>query len=1757
MDQQTEGLSLDQVLGNPTSPSGSGTATQQPDMLTYANQQLASGMSPDDAMQATINKYPEGQGFRFGLSPDQKSFYDKGASSGPLSLSEVLSQPVDSTQKKRQRYTSEPIKPDSTASMVGKSLLMGVKEGITDPLFRLQSSIQDYLTHPELRESQDAGKVTPEQKAAAELIGAKVGDNWGPVLKMRPETLAKSQNLIDQVMGIDPKEQAARDEAIAKGEVYSGPVEGLLQHSAVKDVINSVYNPNESNTLLYHRVNEVAHLMEVVKHPQQYDKEDVKAAQEVLDEYKKQGEKGTWDKTKEALQQIKEHPLGLVNTLVADPELMLAPEARIGTSMYGTKLAQAGEAAAKASRYERLAASVAKSANAMPDVKAAAEQQARLYTEQAQKLGEQVNKISRKLLGTDIISGAISGASINAAIAAEQEKAQQGYVQKGSLAAPMTLGAVLGGGLTALHGGPKVPLHEDLNARVSEGTTRETGPSAQAVPDVNTGKKPGEPLSPDTPINKNSHVPYYGGVDATGKVIHIDEKTPEFLPIKNIDGKVNKIPVLKTVAYHEQVEFPLMHMEGPIAADTLQQLMNRIGDEGKIPANVIEKLKAGKSLTYPEAHEIATLAENHLVRTLYKTDPKVYQDSLKPYIKDVGKANKTAEGSDIPVGLDTKPYDDMGHPEVLKGSGDRPQVDNVEPGAEKHTDNKQKGKIDKRLLAVGATAGAGATIGAIAAPEGEKKAGAIAGGLAGLSLAAVMGMGDIAARGLGKKEAGMFGGRKMATYNAADEMMASKMEEIGKTPEQIHLATGMSRDAAGNWVKEIPDQGMSLVPKDHPNWQRAKKEAIPLSTVVNHPLLETAYPDLLHEIKIKVDPELETAGSFNPSKKTLTIRSLETLEEAGKKNPSRTPISVIAHELQHGIQELEGFPRGSNVAWETYKMGPVRDYLEGRQEAVYQKWLEAINKGDVQAEAKYDGMLKEISNKIDKDIPRKAKWNYVASAGEVQARDVQTRMRMSPEEVATKSPRMTEDVPLKNQIVSKGPDVIAKFDPNQAGKIDPELLKKFGKAAALGTIGATLGAKYIDEEHKLKGAWTGAAIALVGGEVRWNKLFPTIKSIREHDPRFNVNDVLDNWDHARAAAQRTTIQAQQKIAKLAPGKISQQKITNWLDGDKSIKLTDGEYEAAKIARQFYDSLGHAAQDAGVLKDFLQDYINHEWGDNAKAKALQQQVMESFPTNMSPKDRHALARKFLTLEQGKVAGLVPKTENVVDLMGMYSNSMSRAMANKTLIDSLKVKTLDPKGEVKAIMGATKAPYNYVPINHPQLNGVRVHPSIAPSLDFLFYTKGGKGAVQALESANTAIKRMQVSFSLFHVKALIDAYFGANTLMGTFKNVYDIATAASGKSRFHKAYMQGGPGDIVDMAMKGGLKSDMGGHVSSEDIRGNSLYDALDTTSKFMDSMIPGTGKIPEIIKKANKLSDKFVWENVHTGLKGTTFMNVYERLQRSHAADLLKDPNYRMPSNEEIAKQAASFTNDVFGGLNWRRLADDATTKMGRSLALALASPAGRRLSQVMLFAPDWTYSTIRSFVKAIDQGSGLKGLLQPKYMADLHRQYIVRSAFIYLTLYNALNVAMSGHPIWDNKDPLTVDLGNGERMQANKHFLEVPHMLTNPAKFWLGKMGTVPSEALDQLFKREYLTPEGGPPMKQGRLEHAASRLLPFTLEGQEGQGLPERMSSLAGFPIYGQPTSGPRGEALQEEKKSKRKEKAKEAARVRKEKKQRELYGE
>ena len=81
--------------GGSTTPA-TANVPAQPEMLAYANQQIAAGKSPDDAMVAMKAKFHENNPqFSFGMSPDGKSFVDNGqADSGSPQIKPLTDQQI-------------------------------------------------------------------------------------------------------------------------------------------------------------------------------------------------------------------------------------------------------------------------------------------------------------------------------------------------------------------------------------------------------------------------------------------------------------------------------------------------------------------------------------------------------------------------------------------------------------------------------------------------------------------------------------------------------------------------------------------------------------------------------------------------------------------------------------------------------------------------------------------------------------------------------------------------------------------------------------------------------------------------------------------------------------------------------------------------------------------------------------------------------------------------------------------------------------------------------------------------------------------------------------------------------------------------------------------------------------------------------------------------------------------------------------------------------------------------------------------------------------------------------------------------------------------------------------------------------------------------------------------------------------------------------------------------------------------------------
>lgn len=666
----------------------------------------------------------------------------------------------------------------------------------------------------------------------------------------------------------------------------------------------------------------------------------------------------------------------------------------------------------------------------------------------------------------------------------------------------------------------------------------------------------------------------------------------------------------------------------------------------------------------------------------------------------------------------------------------------------------------------------------------------------------------------------------------------------------------------------------------------------------------------------------------------------------------------------------------------------------------------------------------------------------------------------------------------------------------QGGFVTPKSLKNLVKFGIIPAIGATVGMHLASPEHELKGAVLGAIAGLFAARAKPVDTFQRIKFVMQHPNLPDIKVLTSGYQSIYHGVQREAFNTREQIKKLVPDASRREMLTHALEGKDVGPLSVNERQALMVAKNFYQRLGNAGIQAKVLKQILPNFVNHEW-----------------LSDRGDWTRHNLHRKLKSYADGMESGRVPKTLDLAELTQMYGRDMARAFATKHLQTGLRDFAVDLKGNT-AIMPADKAPHNYKQIDHPALMGMAVHPSIVDPLSFIYEHPYGPGQ-QALSVLVSSTKRLKLGLSLFHPFTLGLVHLTTHPWMshgGVAKAMKEIAQSTVGKTQMQNLYKTGGYGDMFDIAMKGGVGITHPGHgdVVDADVN-NGLYQGLagfeDWVSKY-PVFGSAAGKSAHVLADVYHLTDKFVWENVHTGLKLQHFTYLFDTAKMNHLRMAAKDPSHVVPDDLSLARQMANYVNDAYGGLNWRQTVEDATTRYGRALAIALNSPSIRMAAQFSVLALDWTESTLRMFFRTFGKGSGFGGFVHPKMPTDFARLYMLRNAVLVASGYNAVNMVTTGHPIWENKDPngnpepFSIQLGNGETIQPNKHFFEAPNLLMDTARpLWqknaspfqweLNKMGQYPKELLEQGLNMEYLAPEA--PHIKNRLTHAGSMFIPIS----------------------------------------------------------------
>jgi hypothetical protein len=265
----------------------------------------------------------------------------------------------------------------------------------------------------------------------------------------------------------------------------------------------------------------------------------------------------------------------------------------------------------------------------------------------------------------------------------------------------------------------------------------------------------------------------------------------------------------------------------------------------------------------------------------------------------------------------------------------------------------------------------------------------------------------------------IFVGENAKTWNKEAAKTAVEMEKVGAKPEDIWSVTGTFRGPEGKLRQEISDKYSTI--KGTGNFEDVIMKAYdrgvertkgagqreywqPYKTTVDdvlfHHNLSEAYPELM-----KIESQLTPTGAGSRGQLMLTDKDL--IMQIRPDLQGTKAESTMLHELQHGVQEKEGFAKGGSVE------GVVKE-ANKEAEAIAKK-LNEMPYGSPQYEETYKKFLEKRQN-ITVD---QAQDMYKRLAGEAEARAVQSRMLMTDDERRAKFPYQSYDVPINELIVKR------------------------------------------------------------------------------------------------------------------------------------------------------------------------------------------------------------------------------------------------------------------------------------------------------------------------------------------------------------------------------------------------------------------------------------------------------------------------------------------------------------------------------------------------------------------------------------------------------------------------------------------------------------------------------------------------------------------------------------------------------------------
>lgn len=297
----------------------------------------------------------------------------------------------------------------------------------------------------------------------------------------------------------------------------------------------------------------------------------------------------------------------------------------------------------------------------------------------------------------------------------------------------------------------------------------------------------------------------------------------------------------------------------------------------------------------------------------------------------------------------------------------------------------------------------------------------------------------------------MFGGPSAKTANKPALKKAQEMELDGFSENEIIAQTGWFRGADNKWRFEIDDTEASI--GRFPTEKQLNNRSSIKQTLTHDKLFE-AYPELA-DIPLRPGYGGSFKGSFRPGadgeKDKILVGVLANkmtaypaLTAGARQEAKEGMTSTLLHELQHAIQRRENFARGGNPGEFVDEAVKATDSIPAINKRLSEasREIEAAEKDVLKAvgvvetalarekvnglKEVYQSILEQKEEAVSKMDPL---GRYFNQAGEVEARNVQARIDMTPNERASIIPRTTEDRARSAQEIRLNKDdIMSEYD---------------------------------------------------------------------------------------------------------------------------------------------------------------------------------------------------------------------------------------------------------------------------------------------------------------------------------------------------------------------------------------------------------------------------------------------------------------------------------------------------------------------------------------------------------------------------------------------------------------------------------------------------------------------------------------------------------------------------------------------------------